>query len=217
MASDRWRSRLRRRWREFFLLAALDLETASHCKPARRYGHRGWNRKRVETFNRGSSRVASVKRQRDGAAFRGLRCAIGYGPVLASSHRPMMPRYSFGDGTCVGDSFLIRNSQFFIPPPLPWHHRSTPSMAPGRSCADRAWIGVPSASCSSFEPMAARAGTSSRSGSVGTFTQCSAAWWSLSLRSRAMRGGFSGCANWLLTFAELATSTPLLRLPVRGA
>ena len=50
--------------------------------------------------------------------------------------------------SCVFSSIL--NSQLFIPPPLPWHHRSTPSMAPGRSCADRPWIGVPSASCSSF-------------------------------------------------------------------
>ena len=84
-------------------------------------------------------------------------------------------------------AFVLTKLQ--LPTPLPWHHRSTPSMAPGRSCADRPWIGVPSAFHSSTETMANRSRVSSRSGSVETFTQYSAAWLDLSLRSRGMRGG----------------------------
>ena len=72
-------------------------------------------------------------------------------PGVAALHRTMMPRYSFGVGTCAGDLFHTPHSDFHIGSPLPWHHRSTPSMAPGLSCADRPWTGVPAASLFIFD------------------------------------------------------------------
>ena len=78
-------------------------------------------------------------------------------------------------------AFVLTKLQ--LPTPLPWHHRSTPSMAPGRSCADRPWIGVPSAtSVYLLILMPDRLRTSNRVGSIGTFIPSSAAVGHQSLR-----------------------------------
>ncbi len=91
-------------------------------------------------------------RNRGARRFHGLRCALRYGPVLASSHRPMMPCRSFSDWNIQSHANLnTEHLKLNTPLAAPWHHRSTPSMAPGLSCADRPWIGVPAASHSSLE------------------------------------------------------------------